>query len=166
MDFIKKNKMIIGLIVVVLLVGGAALFLTKNKGTSTINSGNQSDVSDVKTMKPEDIGLKLSVKSDGKAVDLSADKLDGVKSIEYEVSYDATVTDEGETANVPRGVVASPIDVNGQSSISKEILLGTCSANVCKYDKVTSDIKFVIRVDFTNGKVGSIETTIPYSPAQ
>ncbi|HVZ67323.1 MAG TPA: hypothetical protein VG917_03605 [Patescibacteria group bacterium] len=164
MDFLKKNKMIVGLIVVVLVVGGLALLLTKHKTGSTGNTADQTDVSNVKTLKPEDIGLELSVKPDGKSVDLTANKLDGVKSIEYEVSYDATVTDEGETANVPRGVVASPIDVNGKSSISKEILLGTCSANVCKYDKVTSDIKFVIRVDYTNGEVGSIETTIPYSP--
>ena len=162
MEFLKKNKFIVGIVVVVIVVGIAALMLTRSKGATTPSPTGE-EVTNVKPMKPEDIGLALEVKPDGKAVILKATKLDGIKSIEYEVSYDALVTEEGETANVPRGVVASPIEIDGQSSIEKEILLGTCSASVCKYDKVTSDIKFIIKVDFVNGDVGSIETSIPFS---
>ncbi len=165
MDFFKKNKIAVVIVIVIVVVVGGFLVLKKG-GSQTANTPSEQQQK-VKQLKPEDIGLVLSLRDDKKAVELKASKLNGVKSIEYEVSYNAKNTDpvgdseDGATGDIPRGVVASPIDINGQSEISKEILLGTCSRNVCKYDDVTSDIKFIIKVNYTNGEVGSIETSLP-----
>ena len=116
----------------------------------------------IKQIAPSDIGLELSLRFDKKAVVMTLTKLTGVKSIEYELSYDAEETVEGETSTVPKGVVGSPIEVAGKSEIKREILLGTCSANVCRYDKVKSDIKIVVRVNYENGEVGAAESTVPF----
>jgi len=159
----KNNSRIIAVIVVVvlLLVGVWFFVLRKNTAQNTLPSQNQN--LNIKRMTPEDIGLTLSLRSDKRAVEMEITKLTGIKSIEYEVSYDAEVTDEGETVNVPKGVVSSPIEIDpSDATIKKEILLGTCSASVCKYDIVTSEIKFVIKVNLANGEIGSIETSIPF----
>ena len=164
MSLLKKYKIIVGIVVVILVGFGAFWFLTHGGSQTAVVPVSQNQ--NIKQLKPEDIGLVLSLRPDKKAVEFSATKLTGIKSIEYEVSYNAKVSgalsgEDGATGDVPRGVVASPIDINGQSSISKEILLGTCSSGTCKYDNVTSEIKFIIKVNYTNGTVGSIEASVP-----
>lgn len=161
MEFLKKNKIVVGIIVVVLIVAGAWFFVLRKGGSSsTPTSSDQTQ--NIKQIKPEDIGLELSLRSDKKAVVMTLTKLTGVKSIEYELSYDAEETVEGETSTVPKGAVGSPIEVSGKSEIKREIFLGTCSANKCRDDKVKSDIKIVVRVNYTNGEVGAAESTLPF----
>ena len=109
-------------------------------------------------MSPEDIGLELTLRSDGKAVIVKATKVEGIKSFEYELTYDAQVTEDGESATVPRGAVGE-LTIRGGIA-QAEVDLGTCSANVCKYDKVVSDVKVVIKVNFENGEIGAVEDTI------
>lgn len=160
MEKILKNKiLLIGIIVVVLVLGvGGFLFLQSrnNAAPETVIE----EVSEVKPLKPEDIGLELSIIEDNKKIQMEASKLDGISSIEYDVSYDAEVTEDGEDFVATRGVTGT-IDTSGESTITKEIDLGTCSRNVCKYDKVVSEVTFNIRVNFANGEVGGIETTVP-----
>lgn len=174
MDFLKKNKIVAGVIVIVVVVAvaGAGFFLMRSKGTQT-NTPPGDQTQNIKKLSPEDIGLALSLSTDKRAVEMEVSKLTGIKSIEYEVSYDAeappdTSGDEGSVGgSIPRGVVASPIEVKpGQSVIKKEVLLGTCSSNVCKYDKVTSDIKFLVKVNFTSGEVGSVDASLPIESSQ
>ncbi len=160
MNFLKKNKIIVGVIVVIILViAGAAVFLLP-KG-STQNGGEEQQLQNVKQLQPEDIGLTLQLSSDKRNVNMKITKLEGIKSIEYELDYTAIVTEEGETNEVPRGVL-STIDVNGDSEIDKDVLLGTCSSGTCKYDKVTSDIKLILKLTYENGDVASVETSIPF----
>lgn len=160
MEFLKKNKLVVIAVVVVLLVVGVGGFVFLQSRNTASQAPIEEGLDQVTKMKPEDIGLVLTPKSDGKIINLKATKLDGVKSIEYDVSYDAEVTDEGETLVVPRGVAGSPLEVDGESEISRDLDLGTCSRNVCKYDKVVSDVTFTIRVNFTNGTVGGIEAKV------
>ena len=163
MDFLKKNKIIVGVIVVIAVaLIGAFFFLSGSKSQSPqATTGDQTE--NVKKISPEDIGLSFSLKDDKKAVILKITKLNGIKSFEYELDYNAIVTEEGETNEVPRGVL-STIDVtSGDSELNKEILLGTCSSGTCKYDKVTSDIKLVLKVNYSNGEVGSLEASIPFN---
>lgn len=157
MDFVKKNIAVVVIIVVILLglVGYMLWARSQAQTTTQVEEEKQ-----VKQLSPSDIGLELSARADGKAVIMKVTKLTGIKSIEYEVSYDAEVTDEGETNNIPRGVIGSPIETKGESEIEREVLLGTCSASVCKYDNVTSAIKFLIKVNFSNGEVGVVEDEI------
>lgn len=164
MKFIKKNKIVLFVLLILVLGVGVVLILTKSnaKKISTSSSGVQEQV--VKTVKPEDVGLSLKLRSDNKAVVMILSKLDGVSSVEYEVTYDAKITDvtaDGESGTTQRGVVGSPIPVKpGDTQIKREIELGTCSRNVCKYDNVVSAIKFVIKVTYSNGEIGSIEQSL------
>jgi hypothetical protein len=162
MDFLKKNKIVVGIVVLVLVVGGGLLMMMG--GSKAPQSTDQTDqTSDVKQINPDDIGLSLELTSSKQAVIMRVTKLDGIKSLEYELSYDAEEEFEGETSVVPKGAGSSePIEVEGESEIEREILLGTCSARVCRYDVIKSDIKALVRVNFENGEVGASETTIPY----
>ncbi|OGH16775.1 MAG: hypothetical protein A3C30_00330 [Candidatus Levybacteria bacterium RIFCSPHIGHO2_02_FULL_40_18] len=156
MEFIKKNALIVGLIVVVVLgIGG---FFVWNQFQSQTLTPKGEEQQNVKQMSPEDIGLELTLRSDGKAVIVKATKVEGIKSFEYELTYDAQVTEDGESATVPRGAVGE-LTIRGGIA-QAEVDLGTCSANVCKYDKVVSDVKVVIKVNFENGEIGAVEDTI------
>ncbi len=161
---LKKNQYIIGavVVVVVLILGGLFFVLSKN-GASSQNAPS-SQTQNIKQVKPSDIGLKLSLREDKKAVEMEISNLTGINTIQYEADYNADVVDpdSGESSNVPRGVVSSDISVAGQGSVKKEILLGTCSSGTCKYDKVTSGIKFLIKVVYSNGEVGSVQDSISF----
>ncbi len=163
MDFLIKNKILVGAIVVIVVVLGAVFVFTRSKGAQTAPpAGDQTQ--NVKKLSPQDIGLTLSLRADKRAVEMEIGKLTGVKSIQYEADYNANAKDPdtGELSNVPRGVVSSDIDVSGQSDIKKEILLGTCSSGTCKYDDVTSDIKFILKIVYDSGEVASVTDSIPF----
>ncbi len=160
MDFIKKNLAVVIVIVVIVLGLGGFVLWSRSSGGEAITPQDEESI-DVKQVSPEDIGMTVEFRADGKAVILKLTKLAGIKSIEYEASYDAEETNEGETIVVPKGAVGSPIDVTGESEIEREVLLGTCSAAVCRYDKVMSDIKFLVKINFENGEVGAAEATLP-----
>jgi len=164
MDFLKKNKIIIGVVVILIIAALGIWYFVLPKGGSNTANQNSSE-QQVKEIKPEDIGLELALSSDKKNVEMTITKLTGIKTLEYELSYDAEEKDpeSGETSTVPKGAVGSPIEIGSQSSIKREILLGTCSANKCRYDKVKSDIKVVIKVTYSSGEIGSVEMTLPYS---
>lgn len=156
-----KNKgVVIGtVIVIVILIVGSLLFLFPKSETTTQIPANSSN--NIKKLTPFDIGLILTPRSDGKAINMKITKLKGIVSVEYDVSYDAEVTDEGETAVVPRGVSGSPVKITaGESEIERDLDLGTCSKNVCKYDKVVSDVTFTLRINFKDGTIGGVETKI------
>ena len=157
MEFIKKNVLIIGLIALLVLGGLVGYFVWagfKNQGLTPRRDEQQN----IKQMSPEDIGLELSLRSDKKAVIIKATKVAGIKSFEYELTYDAEVSEDGETATVPRGAVGE-LTIRGGVA-SADVDLGTCSANVCKYDKVVSDIRVVIKVNFENGEIGAVEDKV------
>lgn len=162
MNFLKQKKLIIAIITVV-LVGllGIGFLLLKSSGNDS-DGPIADEFQNIKQISPEDIGLSLELTSDKKNVVMTITKLEGVASVEYELSYDATERVEGETVNVPKGALSStPISVKGKSKIETKIFLGTCSA-VCREDKVTSDIKAVVKVNYENGEIAAAETTIPF----
>ena len=157
MEFIKKNALIIGVIAVVVLGIGGYFIWARSQNQALIPK--REELQNAKQMTPEDIGLELSLRSDKKAVIIKATKIDGIKGFEYELTYDAEVTEDRETVVVPRGAVGE-LTIRGGVA-QAEVDLGTCSANVCKYDKVVSNIKVVIKVNFENGEIGAIEDEIP-----
>ena len=157
MEFIKKNALIIGVIAVVVLGIGGYFIWARSQNQALIPK--REELQNAKQMTPEDIGLELSLRSDKKAVIIKATKIDGIKGFEYELTYDAEVTEDRDTSVVPRGAVGEFTIRGGVAQA--EVDLGTCSANVCKYDKVVSNIKVVIKVNFENGEIGAVEDEIP-----
>lgn len=165
MNFLKKNKIAVIVVGVLLVVGLAVYLLFGTGNNAATNQPGAVSAKPVKAITPEQIGLSLSFRADKKAIIMDITKLDGIASVEYEVTYDANVTADssGDSASgvTQRGVVGSPIPVkSGDSDIKRTIELGTCSKNVCKYDNVVSDVKFVIKVTYSNGDIGSVEKAI------
>lgn len=164
MKWIKKNKIILTIILVVLVLVGIGVFLVFGKGKVVVQQALDVSEKPVKKISADDIGLSLVPRNDKKAIILQISKLDGISSLEYEVTYDAKVTDttgDEQSGTTQRGVVGSPIAVkSGDSEIKRTIDLGTCSRNICKYDNVVSAVKFVIKVTYSNGDVGSVEEEI------
>jgi hypothetical protein len=158
MDFLKKNKIIVGVIIfIVVVIGAGAAYMNLGGSGGTTTPGDQTE--NIKQISPADIGLELSFTKNGQAIVMKVTKLDGIKSLEYEISYDSEEEIEGETQTVPDGVIGGPIEVAGESEIEREIYLGTCSAT-CRPDTVKSDIKVLVKVNFENGEVGEAEDTL------
>ena len=88
--------------------------------------------------------------SDGKRIIMEITETEDLTSIEYQLSY----TSKGD---IPRGVIGTA-EVKG-STIRKEIILGTCS-DVCHYDQDVSDIKLILKITKTDGKIYQVEKSL------
>ena len=129
------------------MIGGGIFLATKKSPKSTIPVVQSEEIL---TLSPEDIGLSLTMGSDGKRVIMEITNTEGLTSIEYQLSY-------ASKGDIPRGVIGT-IDVKG-SIIKKEIILGTCS-DVCHYDQDVSDIKVILKTTKTDGKVYQVEKSL------
>jgi len=149
--FNLKNKKIIGvfisLLIILLLVGGAILFVS-SKSSSTDDSADMMDTSTLPELKPEDIGMVVTVRKDNQALMFKLNKADDIARVEYTIEYEAQ-TDEG-TAN--QGIFG---EMNiGEDGITETDFreFGTCSAGKCRYDNVTSDVTINLKVTKKDGK--------------
>lgn len=162
MDYMQemwaKNKMMLiaaGVLVAVLVIGGGAYMLLGQKNApSATSNGSEQQTATVPTLSPSEIGMSLAVTRGGKSVTMTADKLDGVTALDYEVTY--TANNSGN--DIPRGVIGH-IDVKPGTPVNQEVVLGTCS-DVCHYDTVTSAVKFSVKVTKTDGKVYEVDQSI------
>ena len=143
----NKNLIIVVVIVLILLVGGG-IFLATKKSPKLAVPTQQSE--EILTLSPSDIGLSLTMGNDGKRVVMEIVKTEGLTSIEYQLSY----TSKGD---IPRGVIGTA-EVKG-NNIKKEIILGTCS-DVCHYDQDVSDIKLILKITKTDGKIYQVEKSL------
>lgn len=165
MEVFRKNKFLLPAVIVVIIIvatGGAFFLVKSQKTTKTSPSSTQNSIQ-IKTLKADDIGLTLAPEPDHQTIKMTISKLDGISTIEYDVSYDARVTDSGEGNGgiISGGVTNSPIQVkSSDSTITREVYMGTCSRNVCKPDKVVGDVTFDIKVTYKDGTVGSVEQKV------
>jgi len=143
----NRSLIIAGVIILILLVGGG-IFLATKKSPKPAIPVQQSE--EILTLSPLDIGLSLTMGRDGKRVVMEIAKTEGLTAIEYQLSY----TSKGD---IPRGVIGT-LDVKG-NIIKKEITLGTCS-DVCHYDQDVSNIKVILKVTKTDGKVYQVEKSL------
>lgn len=136
----KKAVLIIFPILILLAIGG--LLVLKNglqpsvqvevTPTPTVES---IPVKTLEESNPYGVSL-ITSRSDKKGVTLKISSFPpGLKTIEYELNYEAK---EG-----PRGVLGT-INYKGEDKIQREILLGTCSKNVCRYDEGVTAVKLTI----------------------
>lgn len=162
MDFLK-NKVILSIIVVVILIllGGGAYFVFASKKPAPPPVVHTQTI---KNISPSDIGLTLTLSGDKRNVAMGITKLDGIKSIEGEFSYNTQEkdSDSGDMMTVPQGGLISVVSVDGKDKIEQEVSLGTCSSGTCRYPKILSDIKFVIKVTYTDGTLGQVQQTVKY----
>lgn len=71
--------------------------------------------------------VSLTSRPDGRELTLEIENIKNIKTIEYELVY--------LTEGVQRGVIGSIDLKEGEGSITRKLLLGTCSRGVCRYDK-------------------------------
>ncbi len=157
-DLLKNKPVLIAAGVVVLLVLVGGLFLLTSKKSSVSQDNQNANVMPteipVPTITAGALGLVLKSGLGGKTVVVSAQNTQGISSMEFNLTYMALVNGE----KVLRGGNGS-LDLTKKPA-SKEITLGTCS-DVCHYDVGVADIKVIVKITKTDGKVYQSEISLP-----
>jgi hypothetical protein len=155
-----KNKLVLigGAIVLIVLLVVSFLVFGKTKSTTQTQTTPTAEEQAI-TMKPEDIGLVLSASPGNKEVVMKISDLSKFSSFEYEMNYDAVVN--GET--VPRGAIGSGDVKSGDTSITRNITIGTCSSGKCKYDLGVKKVAFLIRLNLKTGKTAVVQKDLTLS---
>ncbi|HUD45113.1 MAG TPA: hypothetical protein VMR41_06220 [Patescibacteria group bacterium] len=168
----SRNVLIAIVAVLILLVvgGGGYFFLSSHNNAA--NSNTTADAQDDQTptagnLQPSDIGLQLVLRADNQAIKFTANKLDGVKTLEWTFTYDADIPASDQTADNAGSKVTqefgsdSPVNVEGKSSYDSGFReLGTCSSGHCRYDTGITSVSLVMKVTKTDGKVYQIQDSI------
>lgn len=151
----KKVIIIVAVVVLLLLGGGGYMVLSKNataKPTPTPVAQEEEVVQDIS---PKDIGFKITLRNDNKAVKFEIDNASDIATVDYQISYTKEVNGE----QIPEGLIGDAKPENGKIE-TKYRELGTCSSGVCRYDKVVSPIKVTLKVTKSDGKVYKAEDSI------
>lgn len=134
----KKNLPIILLVLagVLILVGGG-LWLTRGKGgagKATPTPTPEKIISEVPLA--ERPYVSLTPRADGRELTLKITNIKNANSLEYELAYLSN--------DLSRGVIGS-VDLKGETSLTRPLLLGSCSKNTCKYDENVTEGNLVLR---------------------
>lgn len=153
----KNNKilLLIVILILILLVGGGYYILIGSKNSSTNQTAQAIPTPEViPTLNPEDLGLKLTARSDGKAVKFEITNIKDIESVEYELTYLAK-------GDIPRGTIGTveikPTDTKIET---KYLDLGSCSSGKCKYDEGVTSVKLVLKITKKDGNVYSAEKSL------
>jgi hypothetical protein len=148
----------LGVLVLIIVSGlGIFYFLSSHKTVVPVKTSPNvinTPQTPVTTLSPDAIGFSMAVadtgQSAGHAIDMKITKLDGITGIDYEFSY--TYAD-----NLNQGGFGNLDVKSGDGSLSKEIVLGTCSSGVCRYDQNPSHFKITLKITKTDGKTYEAE---------
>lgn len=142
----NKNKLLIGVLVVLLLVTGVVVVkaLTGSKAPAVVEEEGI-DLS----LPPVDSSVQVELTESSAKENTVVINVSGLGSKMTSVAYELTYESEGLIKGVNSG--SKPIDVAGQDSFEREIYLGTCSRNVCKADTGVGTISLVLEFTDTNG---------------
>lgn len=131
----KKAVLIIIPILILALLGAGGFWLLRGREVAPAPVAPTPTVEAIpiqEIAEANPYGLALAPRFDKKAVFLKISSFPpGLKTIEYELTYEAK---EG-----PRGVLGT-VNYKGEAKIEREILLGTCSKNVCRYDEGVREV--------------------------
>ena len=161
-ELLKNKKAVIAAgIVVLILIFGLVLFLVSSKGSNsttdqTANAGPAQIP--ILILQPADIGLSFVPDSNMQKGTMTITKTSDITSVDYQLTYTAIVTGEP----VARGTIGHvDVKTKGQE-ISQQMVFGTCS-DVCHYDKGIADVKLIVKVTKTGGKIYQAELSVPTS---
>ncbi len=139
----KKNILIITVVSAVLILGIITAFLLKGRTTpGVIPEIEEERGSLIETSLEQRPYVTLTPRTDGKEFTLDISRIDNAQIIEYELIY--------LSQGLSRGVIGS-IDLDGESEISRKLLLGTCSKDVCKYDEGIEEGTLTLRFRSSEG---------------
>ena len=144
----KNKNLIIALVIGLAVLIGGFLVMSGNKKAEPVVEQAPLE-KQVFVIKPEDIGLTLTMSADGKKVIIEVANTKDIVELEYQLSY----TSKGD---ISRGAIGN-IDIKQPGKSARlEIPLGTCS-DVCHYDQDVSDIKLILKVTKTDGSTSQVE---------
>lgn len=157
-SFFKQKSVQIGLgslLVIALLLGGFFFISGRSDSSEEEETNVSADV--VQSLTAEELGLSIEAKPDKKAVKFIIEKASDIKTIEYQLTYEADSTAqeraEGGEDRVQRGVTGEADVKSGASSYESEWLdLGSCSRNVCKYDAGVESVELTLKIVKKDGK--------------
>lgn len=86
--------------------------------------------------------VSVKFRSDRLAIVTSFSNLSQASSVSYMFSYNTRGTTQGAQGSV--GIE--------ENSTSREIIFGTCSHGVCRYDYGISNAKFIVTINLPNGR--------------
>lgn len=129
----RTNLLLIGIIL--LIITGALFGFKKFTNKNTAETAEQE--TDL-TFEADGPYALLIPRKDGNALILNLKRTASYEAISYELSYNA----EG----VDRGVVGSINTDKKKGEYEQEILFGTCSRNVCKYDKGVENGTLILHI--------------------
>lgn len=144
-----NRKLLIGIVAALVVVAAGGYFIFGRSNSQTTTSGIQEQT--IPTISASEIGLTLTPSADKHKIVIEVDNTKDISSIDYELSY----LSKGD---IPRGALGH-VDVKtpGQS-IKTDAYLGTCS-DVCHPDSEVHNIKVIVKVNKTDGKVYQAEAT-------
>lgn len=151
----KDKKVLIGVIaaaVILLIAGSVMLFSGKNKPQVVEETTEEEQT--VQALKPEDVGLTLTPRSDNQAIKFTLGKAKDVKTIEFDAVY--------KHRDNPGENIYDQLELSGEKSTyeSKYYELGTCSSGVCRYHADVESVKFIFKITKTNDTIYQVEQSI------
>lgn len=154
-----KNFIILGVVfLLILFVGG--YFLLGNKTQPKLKEETRSVEEEVITLKPEEIGLQIMASANKKQVKFIINKLNGIQSIEYELSYEADAV-SGDEQRISRGIAGEDVIKPGMKKYESKFLdLGSCSSGTCRYDTGVESVNLLLKLTKDDGKVYQVEDSL------
>jgi len=132
----KKIILIITIVTVILALGITTVILVKGRNSVDVIPEIEEENNLLRTPLEERPYVVLIPRADGKEFTLEISHFGEAEAIEYELVY--------LSQGLSRGVVGS-VKVDEESFISRDLLLGTCSRGVCKYDEGVEEGTLTLR---------------------
>ena len=154
------TKIIIVVVVLVIIIAAGVFFTSKNNSQTTqeqtVNNNSIQNIS------PGSIGLKLEASPDKHKIRFTIADASNIKSIEYELTYNANATaqekSEGADAQVQRGITGTANINSGSGNYqSSWLILGSQSANVVRYDTGVSGVSITLKITNNDGKIYQVQ---------
>lgn len=139
----KKKLTIILPILVLILVVGTVFWFKGKKQTTKISEEGVSEQKSLETPLEDKPYVVLIPRADGREFTLEISRIKNAQTIEYELVY--------ESQGLSRGVIGSIELSTGETEVSRKLLLGSCSKDVCKYDEGVEQGSLTLRFRVADG---------------
>lgn len=151
-------------LLIVVLIGVYVMFFNSQSGKSSDLSPTPISIN-IENISPEEIGLTVKASPEKQKVQFAITKMSDIKAVSYELTYEADSTEaersEGSEDRIPRGITGEAEFKQGSDKYSSPWLdLGSCSKNVCKYDKGVEKVDLILKITKNNNKVYQAETSL------
>lgn len=141
----KYLPYLVGGLVFLLIMGGIFWFL---RGRSPAEPEEEPEELAPEWSLEERPYITLTPRDDGREFKLRIEGIKDTELVDYELVYFAN--------DISRGVTGT-IELEGKTSAERDLLLGSCSRNVCKYDENVTEGTLSLRFQNQEGQVRKYE---------